>query len=168
MSINLSGTLTVQIIQGRRGPFKTAKLATSIGTFDVKNPVLKQFEPGEYQGNFIIEQLKVKAYEWGGGATSYIDAALDWQHLADFAQECGFSDDQSNHASTFDPVSENGIELPEFAESVEQVEQMIENRWSHIRFGEYILADREDLRNVVSIVREAGYSYDPREKSWYI
>ena len=151
MSINIPGTLTVQIIQGRRGPFKTAKLATSIGTFDVKNPVLKQFEPGEYQGNFIIEQLKVKAYEWGGGATSY-----------------GFSDEQSNHASTFDPVSENGIELPEFAESVEQVEQMIEDRWSHIRFGEYILADREDLRNVVSIVREAGYSYDPREKTWYI
>ena len=83
-------------------------------------------------------------------------------------KKCGFSDDQSNHASTFDPVSENGIELPEFAESVEQVEQMIENRWSHIRFGEYILADREDLRNVVSIVREAGYSYDPREKTWYI
>ncbi|HFB2471998.1 DUF3275 family protein [Neisseria gonorrhoeae] len=78
MSINLSGTLTVQVIQGRRGPFKTAKLATSIGTFDVKNPILKQFEPGEYQGNFIIEQLKVKAYEWGGGATSYLDAALDW------------------------------------------------------------------------------------------
>ena len=42
MSINLSGTLTVQVIQGRRGPFKTAKLATSIGTFDVKNPILKQ------------------------------------------------------------------------------------------------------------------------------
>lgn len=36
MSINLSGTLTVQIIQGRRGPFKTTKLATYIGTFDVK------------------------------------------------------------------------------------------------------------------------------------
>ncbi|EMT2749744.1 DUF3275 family protein, partial [Neisseria gonorrhoeae] len=48
MSINLSGTLTVQVIQGRRGPFKTAKLATSIGTFDVKKPILKQFEPGEY------------------------------------------------------------------------------------------------------------------------
>ncbi|ENV5286253.1 DUF3275 family protein, partial [Neisseria gonorrhoeae] len=45
MSINLSGTLTVQVIQGRRGPFKTAKLATSIGTFDVKKPILKQFEP---------------------------------------------------------------------------------------------------------------------------
>mgnify|MGYP001741097118 CR=1 FL=1 len=81
MSINIPGTLTVQIIQGRRGPFKTAKLATSIGTFDVKNPVLKQFEPGEYQGNFIIEQLKVKAYEWGGGATSYLDAALQMNNL---------------------------------------------------------------------------------------
>ena len=54
MSINLSGTLTVQVIEGKRGPFKTAKLSTSIGTFDVKNPTLKLFDPGEYQGNFII------------------------------------------------------------------------------------------------------------------
>lgn len=180
MSINLSGTLTVQIIQGRRGPFKTAKLATSIGTFDVKNPVLKQFEPGEYQGNFIIEQLKVKAYEWGGGATSYIDAALDWQHLADFAQECGLSDkadEQSSQASTgdpvtergtFDPASENGIEFPEFAETLNQVEQMIENKCSHISFGEYILADREELKCAVELVREAGYSYSPREKRWHV
>ena len=189
MSMTIQGTLTVQVIQGRRGPFKTAKLATSIGTFDVKNPILKQFEPGNYEGNFILNQLKVKTFEWGGGATSYIDAALDWQHLADFAQECGLSDEaevQSSQASTgdpvsesgtfdpvsesgtFDPVSENGIEFPKFAESLDQVEHMIENKCSHISFGEYILADREELKCAVELVREAGYSYSPREKRWYV
>lgn len=180
MSMTIQGTLTVQVIQGRRGPFKTAKLATSIGTFDVKNTILKQFEPGNYEGNFILNQLKVKTFEWGGGATSYIDAALDWQHLADFAQECGLSDEaeeQSSPASTvdpvsesgaFDPVSENGIEFPKFAESLDQVEHMIENKCSHISFGEYILADREELKCAVELVREAGYSYSPREKRWYV
>lgn len=171
MSMTIQGTLTVQVIQGRRGPFKTAKLATSIGTFDVKNPILKQFEPGNYEGNFILNQLKVKTFEWGGGATSYIDAALDWQHLADFAQECGLSDEaeeQSSPASTVDPVSENGIEFPKFAESLDQVEHMIENKCSHISFGEYILADREELKCAVELVREAGYSYSPREKRWYV
>ena len=169
MSINLSGTLTVQIIQGRRGPFKTAKLATSIGTFDVKNPVLKQFEPGEYQGNFIIEQLKVKAYEWGGGATSYMDAALDWQHLAAFAQECGFADgDYSGDAppAPFNPTPENGIRLPEYAETADQVGEMIAQNWEHISLGEYILSDRDELNIARSMMKEAGYSYRPQSQTW--
>lgn len=171
MSINLPGTLTVQIIQGRRGPFKTAKLATSIGTFDVKNPVLKQFEPGEYQGDFIIEQLKVKAYEWGGGATSYIDAALDWQHLADFAQECGFADETEypqEPAGTFVPVSENGIQLPEYAETLAQVGEMIAHNWEYISLGEYILSDRVELNNARTMMKEAGYSYHPQSQTWHL
>lgn len=166
MSINLPGTLTVQVIEGKRGPFKTAKLSTSIGTFDVKNPTLKLFDPGEYQGNFIIEQVKVKAYEWGGGATSYLDAALDWQHLAEFAQEFGFSDDQSNYASTFDPVSENGIRLPEYAETADQVGEMIAQNWEHISLGEYILSDRDELNIARSMMKEAGYSYRPQSQTW--
>ena len=168
MSINLSGTLTVQIIQGRRGPFKTAKLATSIGTFDVKNPVLKQFEPGEYQGNFIIEQLKVKAYEWGGGATSYLDAALDWQHLAEFAQEFSSESDspQDDPSDPFDPIPENGIRLPEYAETADQVGEMIAQNWEHISLGEYILSDRDELNIARSMMKEAGYSYRPQSQTW--
>ena len=169
MSINLSGTLTVQVIEGKRGPFKTAKLSTSIGTFDVKNPTLKLFDPGEYQGNFIIEQLKVKAYEWGGGATSYIDAALDWQHLADFAQECGFADEAEypqEPAGTFVPVSENGIYLPEYAENADQVGEMIAQNWEHISLGEYILSDRDELNIARSMMKEAGYSYRPQSQTW--
>ena len=168
MSINLSGTLTVQVIQGRRGPFKTAKLATSIGTFDVKNPVLKQFEPGEYQGNFIIEQLKVKAYEWGGGATSYLDAALDWQHLAEFAQEFSSESDypQEDPSDPFDPIPENGIRLPEYAETADQVGEMIAQNWEHISLGEYILSDRDELNIARSMMKEAGYSYQPQSQTW--
>lgn len=45
---------------------------------------------------------------------------------------------------------------------------MIENKCSHISFGEYILADREELKCAVELVREAGYSYSPREKRWYV
>lgn len=45
---------------------------------------------------------------------------------------------------------------------------MIENKCSYISFGEYILADREELRSAVELVREAGYSYNPREKRWYV
>ncbi|HFC2997125.1 TPA: DUF3275 family protein [Neisseria gonorrhoeae] len=168
MSINLSGTLTVQVIQGRRGPFKTAKLATSIGTFDVKNPILKQFEPGEYQGNFIIEQLKVKAYEWGGGATSYLDAALDWQHLAEFAQEFSSESDspQDDPSDPFDPVPENGIRLPEYAETADQVGEMIAQNREHISLGEYILSDRDELNIARSMMKEAGYSYRSQSQTW--
>lgn len=170
MSISLPGTLTVQIIEGKRGPFKTAKLATSIGTFDVKNPTLKLFEPGEYQGCFIIEQVKVKAYEWGGGATSYLDAALDWQHLAAFAQECGFADEsdypQDNPDAPFDPIPENGIRLPEYAETVDQVGEMIAQNWEHISLGEYILSDRDELNIARSMMKEAGYSYRPQSQTW--
>ena len=170
MSITLPGMLTVQTIQGRRGSFNVAKLATSIGIFEVKNPVLMQFAPGEYQGNFILEQIKVKAYEWSGGITSYIDAALDWAALEQFAQECGFGMEHEEYF--YDPsvpdTTQQAEEIPEFAETVEHVQSMIGNGWSEIYLGEYILSDREILANARSIMKEAGYSYSPQHQVWQL
>lgn len=170
MSITLPGMLTVQTIQGRRGPFNVAKLATSIGIFEVKNPVLMQFAPGDYQGNFILEQIKVKAYEWAGGATSYIDAALDWAALEQFARECGFGLEEEtysdNSVSSFETYPEDGIEIPKFAQTVQQVEAMIGNGQQEICLGEYMLSDRDALTTARNLMMEAGYRFQPHAHAW--
>lgn len=165
MSITLHGTLNVQTIQGRRGPFNVTKLSTSIGIFEVKNPVLMQFAPSDYQGNFILEQIKVKAYEWAGGATPYIDAALDWAALEQFARECGFGLEEEaysdNPVPIFDTYPEEGIEIPKFAQTVQQVEAMIGNGQQEICLGEYMLSDREALATARNLMMEAGYRFQP-------
>lgn len=170
MSIILPGTLNVQTIQGRRGSFNVAKLATSIGVFDVKNPVLMKFAPGEYSGNFVIEQIKVKAYEWNGGATSYIDAALDWAELEIFANECGFTREEAEEAQQpeFNPYPENGIIIPEYAQTIEDVAAMIGRNWEIVQLGEYVLSDRELLGEARNLLREAGYRFQPQNQSWHL
>lgn len=167
MSISLPGTLTVQAIQGRRGIFHVAQLFTSIGEFNLKNPVLMQFAPGEYPGNFILEQIKVKAYEWKGGATSYIDATLDWAALELFAKEVGCVDEAGQ--GTFDPnPGENGIVIPDCAQTIEHIALMINHHCRTVNLGEYILSDREVLGSARDLLREAGYVFQPQAQAWLL
>lgn len=61
------GTLRVETINGRRGPFNVGKLITDIGEFKVKDKALDQFEPGEYTGNFLVEAIYTASNPWRGG-----------------------------------------------------------------------------------------------------
>lgn len=174
MSITIPGKLTVKTVQGKRGSFNVADLATDIGEFQLKNPVLMKFAPGEYEGNFVIDKLKVNCYTWGSGASSYIDAILDWAELELFAQSCGFANDEEVPAQFahggMDPAAptENAIILPQYAETVGHVESMIGNGYAQIALGEYLLSDRDALNHVRDMLRQAGYAFNPPTQSWQL
>lgn len=72
----LRGTLVVEEINGRRGPFCVGMLKTSIGDFKVTDKELDQFVPGSYAGDFLIEELRTKTVPWRQGTFTYIQAII--------------------------------------------------------------------------------------------
>ena len=70
------GTLVVEEIKGRNGPFCVGKLQTSIGSFKVTDKRLDQFAPGSYAGEFLIEELRTQTVKWRQGTFTYIQAII--------------------------------------------------------------------------------------------
>ena len=65
--IVVPGQLTLRTIRGKNGPFTVGRLATHLGTFEVKDPELEQYPEGKYDGEFIIRYIFPKSYPVGGG-----------------------------------------------------------------------------------------------------
>lgn len=63
----LDGTLTIEVIPGRRGDFCVGTLLTSIGEFKVKDAALDQFERGSYKGRFTVEKIYMESAKWRNG-----------------------------------------------------------------------------------------------------
>ncbi len=76
MSVRVHGTLTVKEIKGAKGRFCVGDLATDLGDFKVKEPILDQFEEGRYEGEFLIERLYLSSYVWRGRSATDIRAVV--------------------------------------------------------------------------------------------
>lgn len=76
--IKLTGiTLRVKKIrQGRFGDFCVADLSTDIGEFKVKDPILDQFDDGEYTGTVWVSEIFLSQYMAWGKAVTEIRARL--------------------------------------------------------------------------------------------
>ena len=66
MSVRVRGTINIQRKVGRRGDFNIGDLSTEIGTFEVKDALIEQFEPGKYSGEFIIQWIEPDSFSWRG------------------------------------------------------------------------------------------------------
>ena len=71
----LSPELIANLAEGTR------RLATHLGTFEVKDPELEQYPEGKYDGEFIIRYIFPKSYPVGGGMRFEIRASLDGMTL---------------------------------------------------------------------------------------
>ena len=70
-------TLRVKKIhQSRNGPFVVANLFTEIGEFKVKDPLLDQFDEGEYQATVWISEIYLGQYIAYGRAVAEVRAKL--------------------------------------------------------------------------------------------
>jgi Protein of unknown function (DUF3275) len=79
------GSLKVESIQGRKGAFSVGVLTTDIGQFKIKDAALDQFEPGVYDGEFVIARIYTKGEPWRGGyfTSLMVDVAQDGYHIHD-------------------------------------------------------------------------------------
>lgn len=101
--IKLTGiTLRVKKIrQGRFGDFCVADLSTDIGEFKVKDPILDQFDDGEYTGTVWISEIFLSQYMAWGKAVTEIRARLH-----DLQLDGGFERESVPEALEPDPVEE--------------------------------------------------------------
>ena len=75
--IKCKGTLRIKKIrQSRNGAFCIADLSTDFGEFKVKDPLLDQFEEGEYQGTLWIHEIYLSQYISYGKAVTELRARL--------------------------------------------------------------------------------------------
>lgn len=65
--ITLKGLLAVNAIAGKRGVFHVGRLSTSIGDFAIRDKELDQFNPGSYEGAFLIERIYLASNRWKNG-----------------------------------------------------------------------------------------------------
>ena len=80
--IKCQGTLRIKKIrQSRNGAFCIADLATDFGEFKVKDPMLDQFEEGEYQGTVWISEIYLSQYIAYGKAVTELRARLNDLHV---------------------------------------------------------------------------------------
>lgn len=75
--IKVAGQLTIKNITGSRGMFAVGELSTDVGTFKVKDAILDQYEPGRYQGDFLIRRIYPSSYIYGGRAVIEVRAEVD-------------------------------------------------------------------------------------------
>ena len=66
MSIRVRGTITIQRKNSARGAFNIGDLNTEIGEFEVKDSLIEEFEPGKYQGDFLIKWIAPDSFSWRG------------------------------------------------------------------------------------------------------
>lgn len=109
--IVVPGQLTLRTIRGKNGPFTVGRLATHLGTFEVKDPELEQYPEGKYDGEFIIRYIFPKSYPVGGGMRFEIRASLDGMTLYDIDK---LSRDEARSFATqdLDPLDEELGEQP--------------------------------------------------------
>jgi Protein of unknown function (DUF3275) len=79
------GSLKVESILGRKGAFSVGVLTTEVGQFKIKDAALDQFEPGVYDGEFVITRIYTKGEPWRGGyfTSLMVDVAQDGYHIRD-------------------------------------------------------------------------------------
>jgi hypothetical protein len=101
--IKLTGiTLRVKKIrQGRFGDFCVADLSTDIGEFKVKDPILDQFDDGEYTGTVWISEIFLSQYMAWGKAVTEIRARLH-----DLQLDSGFERESVPESLEPDPAEE--------------------------------------------------------------
>lgn len=115
-----NGTLIVEQIRGRHGPFCVGLLQTSIGQFKVKDKELDQFEPGNYRGQFLVEEIFTKAVPWRGGTfTELLARVAEGGFLIDEEQQIADDDLPNTQAiqAEPDPVDDDDQQTPVIAES---------------------------------------------------
>lgn len=75
--ITVQGILTIREINGRHGLFQVGKLVSEIGEFAIKSPLIEQYDPGNYEGRFVIKKVFAGSYNVGNRFTVEVRADLD-------------------------------------------------------------------------------------------
>ncbi|CAD5366586.1 conserved hypothetical protein [Rubrivivax sp. A210] len=189
MSIFVRGTITIQRKTGARGAFSIGDLATEIGEFEVKDPLIEEFEPGKYTGAFLIKWIAPDSFTWRGRVFVKNRATLE-EILIDVADEGADAPstppepDPLDHAP--EPAKPAGMPVPEIVPELVggngRGDQSQAASADLVLFGEELIGlvqslapikldptvDRQRFREQRDRLKELGYAFDAKAQTWSI
>ena len=189
-------TLRVKKIrQTRNGDFCIADLSTEIGEFKVKDPLLDQFDDGEYTGTVWISEIFLSQYiAWGKGVTEIRARLHDLQ--IDGMEELSHQDEPSEPDPAEEPLTRKtkapapeldtlkqtladiGKKLPEPHNP--ETKSTLPDAALVALFGEELCGqimaresfkldatlERVKLREQAASLKQLGYVFDPLKQVW--
>lgn len=186
MSFTIPGKLNIIEKNGRKGVFTVAELITDVGTFDLKNRILEQFQAGTYDGVFVITRIFTMSVTWKSGTWTKLCADLDWECLRILAQseeplpspvaeivaeatqeetaEVQAAAPEAPHPTHNQAAVQPGMEDALVSE-MEMLEQLIQEG-KQVKLDS-TLDDRNLFRQLRDRLKEAGYRFNGADQSWY-
>ena len=194
MTIRIVGKIAVKSVSGKNGSFSVGDLSTGIGDFKVVDAILDQFEPGTYEGVFLVEQIYPHSWAWRGKVMIEVRAKLADIILSTHSDEV---DQTSDAPPVQDPIVEQQstvrmppiIQLPTVFVGTDEAENGTvlspkqDDDLVNKLFGadpetlEIVLSggepitldptiDRELFRQQRDYLKASGYKFDPIGQIW--
>ena len=179
MSIQVAGKLQVMVRKRRDGGvFSVGVLQTELGPFDVRHPVLDEFETGTIEGVFFIDKIyPVSNYSMATNkAWVSICADLDWNALKVMNQSEEVESEMLETMATLEevistPQSEptpNPAHSDDLVSDITVLQQMLDDGVAEIKLDN-TLDDRAAFLKLRDAVKATGkYRFDPNGQKWVL
>ena len=173
--VKVKGRMSVNVVNGRNGPFSVATLYSEMGDFVVRYEGLDQYEPGNYEGEFWIRDTDVLVRAFGVGKIIEPVAFLDDLTLFDADEGLQESlpeaipdpvaEEKKPRKRTVEPLNLEGKALGDLTEV--ELKQLFGEAWP---LGVEVKLDptvgRTLLRAQTQYLKSIGYKYKAKEQTW--
>lgn len=175
MSVQLHGTLSIKAVNGRTGSFCVGELATDIGSFKIKDAILDQYQPGDYEGNFIVDEIFPSSYTWRGKVWVEVRARLSAIHVdaepekpdTEALPESAEPDPADEHhpevPSTLAPAQAAPAAKPDGALFDAEMQALID-AGQPVKLDPTV--DRNHFREQRDALKALGYRFDSKGQLW--
>ncbi|RUS67433.1 hypothetical protein CUZ56_01378 [Saezia sanguinis] len=189
-----TGTLLVEKINGRYGPFNAAKLITSIGNFTVERKGFKElemFDAGRFNGDFVVSEIFMGYYITNGKSINEIRARIESMTITSALEPLDPAEESQIAVEEVDPLFEETKEKQAVQSDIEpftvstppkrRTKEPAQTEPSEVvndteLFGEWPLPDaykqdmshdRATLRKQVERLNILGFALNPQDQIWY-
>ena len=173
-----------RIRQSRNGPFMVAELSTDIGEFKIKDPILEQFEEGEYVCTAWVSEIYLAPYiSWGKAITELRAKLHDIQVLQEGGQRPeAYEPLEPDPLDEPEPVVVRAVEpapapAPAPAATVPASDDGLDDIYDEdvvaaIRSGDMVKLDpsidRERFRKQTAGLKARGYCFNVKTQTWHL
>lgn len=177
--VTTKGHMSVNAIKGRNGHFNVATLRADIGDFIVRYEGLDQYEPGTYEGEFIIRDIDVRIRPFGVGKIIEPVAYLEGLNLYNADENCkeeipeaildpADEETKPKSFSKLDLASKDPDEM-----SDEDLAMLFGTAWplgSQVKLdptvGRKILRAQVAYIKHLKVSKSIEYEYNPEDQTW--
>ena len=176
--VTIKGRMAVNVINGRNGPFSVATLYSDIGDYVVRYEGLDEFDPGTYEGEFIVRDTDIRIRPFGVGKIIEPVAYLEGMNLyeVDEAKKDSIPEaisdpvSEEKRKSKPKPSADNQVDIEGKSASEMtpmELKKLFGEAWP---LDEQVKLDptvgRTHLRAQTTYLKSIGFKYNAKEQTW--